>query len=546
MSAEPGAEIIRTDVLVIGGGAAGMAAALAAAEAGAEVLVLHKGPSATAISTGFLTFAAHEGFTAQALGQAMAEVTGKGLCDKALLRRFVEEGPAEIGAALEAYGIPVDPAPRGVRVRRARGVNGAKLTGEDTSEPGRKDMTSVVMEFSATHGTSLFSKLLAAGKEAGIERVKGLALELLRDGPGARALIEGRMVTVLADAVVLATGGLQGLYEFTDVPLSLTGDGHAMALEAGAALIDMEFIQFYPLALAEEGLPTLFIYPDFPEETRLINDLGEDVLAKHFGDSQRLGTFDNWDHLCVAEQAEIAAGRELFLDFSAIDAGAWTEDSLARDYLAKYVGDFRARPVRVSPIAHYTIGGVRVDANGETGVPGLYACGEVAGGLHGANRHGGTSLAEGLTFGRICGRHAARRSGGRERVAPNDPPPPERRAGEAFDQARAMAHLRRRTQLVLGPLRDGEALEALGAELEALAEEAEALGWEGHGEYARVLGYRRALRLVEIMRRCMLGRTESRGVHNRADFPESDSSWLRKHAVRLNADSGLYLENISF
>ena len=133
-------------------------------------------------------------------------------------------------------------------------------------------MTALVMEFSATHGTSLFSQLLKATKASPVKRVKGKALRILPDGPHVLTLIDGRPVTISAGAVILASGGVQGLYEFTDAPANLTGEGHVMALEAGASLIDMEFVQFYPLALAEENGPTVFIYPDFPEQTRIVND----------------------------------------------------------------------------------------------------------------------------------------------------------------------------------------------------------------------------------------------------------------------------------
>ena len=139
-----------------------------------------------------------------------------------------------------------------------------------------------------------------------------------------------------------------------------------------------------------------------------------------------------------------------------------------------------------------------------------------------------------------------RRHGERECVVPDDPPPPERRAGQPLDAARAMANLMRRTQLVLGPRREGGALEELGGELEALAQEAGTLGWEDHEEHDRVLGDQRPLRLGKIMRRRMLGRTESRSVHSRADFPKSDAGWLRKQAVRADAgaDAGLALQQV--
>jgi succinate dehydrogenase/fumarate reductase flavoprotein subunit len=213
-------------------------------------------------------------------------------------------------------------------------------------------------------------------------------------------------------------------------------------------------------------------------------------------------------------------------------------------YLEKYVGDFRARPIKVSPIMHYTIGGLRVDVEGATGIPGVYACGEVAGGLHGANRHGGTALAEGIVFGRICGRRAAARARDHEPRRSNTPPPPESQVGEALDFASAMAHLRHLNQMALGPLRSAEDLDALGRELAVLSGEAERLGWRGYTEYAEVLTYRRSLLISECMRASMLRRNESRGVHARSDFEDSDDTWIRKQALRLGDDGAPIFEDV--
>ena len=509
-------------------------------------MLLHKGPSATAISTGFLTFWAQDRFASEELSEAMFNVTGKQLCDRAMLDRFVTEGPKEIGQVLEDYDIPYDLTPRGVRVRKAVGKSGTDLTGEAPGEgEAEADMTAIVMEFSATHGTSLFSQLLKAVKASDIERVKGTALHILADGEGVQALIGDRLVTIRAGAMILCTGGLQGLYEFTDSPQTLTGDGLAMAMEAGAALVDMEFMQFYPLALAEEGKPTVFIYPDFPSTTRLVNDDGEDLIRKHFGDTEQLGKFDNWDHLSIVEQSEITSGQYVYLDFSGTSDDEWDETSLTKTYLEKYAPDFRQRRVRISPIMHYTIGGLRVDLDGETGIPGVYACGEVVGGLHGANRHGGTALADGIIFGRISGRHAAARARDHEPRRSNAPPPPARREGREFDAEAEMTNLRRLNQMALGPLRSEEGLRSLGESLAVLGREAEAFGWRNHQEYARLLTYRRGIRLSECMRVSMLRRTESRGVHARSDHTDSDKSWLKKQVVRLREEGDFAFEDVA-
>ena len=539
--------ILETDVLVIGSGAAGQAAALAASEAGAKVILLHKGPSATAISTGFLTFW-QEKLSAEDLTEAMFKTTGKEICDRALLERYVAEGPKEIGAALKDYDIPHDTVPSGVRISKAQGKSGRDLTGEVLSEEEIEgDTTTIVMEFSSTHGTRLFSKLLhAVGASANIDRIKGTALQLLPDGRGAQALmLNGQIATIHSNAVILATGGTQGLYEFTDSPQILTGDGLSMALEAGATLVDMEFIQFYPMALAEEDKPTVIIYPDFPVTSRIVNDDGEDIIRKHFGETQSLGQLDNWDHLAIIEQLEIADGQQVYFDFSTTTDEDWAKDSLTKTYMEKYVPDYRERLIQITPIMHHTIGGLQIDTNGQTSIPGVYACGEASGGMHGANRHGGTGLGEGVVFGRIAGRHAAVRARDDKTKRAEVSLPPEQAEGENFNALREMTKLRHLNQIALGPLRTPEGLHSLGESLKVLQEEAEKFGWQDHKEYAQLLNYQRSIRLSECMRLSMLQRTESRGVHARSDYTEPDESWRKKQTVSLGAENNFVFEYVA-
>ena len=145
-----------------------------------------------------------------------------------------------------------------------------------------------------------------------MRRIKGSALLLHREGPSVWADVDGAPVKIAARAVILATGGMQGVYEFTDTPQNLLGDGQSMALEAGAELVDMEFIQFYPLAVNEEGAPAIFLYPDYPSTAKLVASDGEDLILKHMGPGQSaLAALHNWDFLSFIIQSEIIEGREV-------------------------------------------------------------------------------------------------------------------------------------------------------------------------------------------------------------------------------------------
>jgi succinate dehydrogenase / fumarate reductase flavoprotein subunit len=533
-------EILITDVLVVGEGFAGQTAALAASEEGCDVALLGDGrPPSTAISTGFLTFAAHEGFTRDQLLHAMAEVTGKGLCDQALLRRLIDDAPKEMGEAIAAYRIPVDRVERGVRARRALGKSGRDLLSgfgaEYQERDNVEDMTGLMMEFSSTHGTALYAQLRKAVKASPrITRLRGSALVLDPGATAIGALLDGSPVTIAARAVILATGGLQGLYEFTDTPETLTGDGHGMAAEAGAALIDVEFIQFYPFAVREDGIPPIFLYPDFPKLSTLVNDQGDNVLRKHLGDaSQYLADLHNWDQLSALIQSEIVEGRRVFVDFRETKSADWASDSLTGTFLSKFIPNFRERPVQVAPSSHYTVGGLKVDVEGRTNLPKVYAVGEIAGGVHGANRYGGTALVEAITFGRIAGRHAARSLNGNAKRTSASLLPPERKAGAPARVVEAMAKLRHTNKMALGPIRDRGRLDEAGMRLVALRDEVRGFGWSGYGEMQEVLRVERGIMLSDCLRQAMLRRTESRGTHVRSDFQQMSTAWLKKQVVRV-------------
>lgn len=540
-------EIIETDILVIGEGSAGQVAALAASEAGADVTLLFNGQaSSTAISTGFLTYAAHEGFPKDEVFENMSQVTGKGLCDLPLLRRLVDEAPAEMAAIIDKYNIPVDKAPRGFRVRRSAGMRGKDILDESYGSDGAQDMTGLMMEFSSTHGTALFSQLRRAVKASAVRRIKGTALSLDREGPSIWANVDGKPVKIAARAVIIATGGMQGVYEFTDTPQNLLGDGQSMALEAGAELVDMEFIQFYPLAVNEEGAPAIFLYPDYPSSAKLVNSEDEDLILKHMGPNQTaLAALHNWDFLSFIIQSEIIDGKEVFIDFRETEDAEWAPDSLTATFLSKHVPDYRSRPVRISPSSHYTIGGVRVDINAQTSIPGVYAVGEVAGGLHGANRHGGTALVEAMTYGAIAGRHAAAHLQPRSNMARStDNPPQFTKSSRGGSAAELLARTRGLAQKGLGPARNETLLAETLAELKVLRDEIENLGWDDLDGFAEVQRLSRAVRLAEVMCQAMRRRKESRGTHMRSDFPDEASVWERKQTVKLTG-SGLEFDQVA-
>ncbi len=393
------------DLLVIGGGAAGLVAALAAADEGAKVVVLSKGPLFSSNSY----FA--QGGVAAALGAddspaLHAEdtlIAGRGLCRESAVAVLTAEAPARI-AELERLGVEFEST-----LAREGGHQRRRIVHAGGAETGRKITERLAAEVLAHPGITV------------------------REGERALALwcVAGRCAGAIAEqgalaarATLLASGGYAALWERTTNPPGAVGDGLLLAYRAGAALADLELVQFHPTALLDDG----FL---LSEALRGDGALLLDLDGARFTDE--LAPRD------VVARA-IAAREQAGLDLRPVDRGRYP-GLIATLERAGY--DPAREPVPVAPAAHYTIGGIVTDLEGRTSLPGLYAAGEVAAtGVHGANRLASNSLLECLVFGR-----RAALAGLEEPVAPaaqapaalaeSEPPPSPGRA--AFALARCGA-----------------------------------------------------------------------------------------------------------
>jgi len=260
-----------------------------------------------------------------------------------------------------------------------------------------------LVDYARSRGITFFENVIVTRI---LEGDKGVAGAIGYDAHDDRPLV------FHAKAVILATGGAGALYRRTDCPLRTTGDGYSLAFRTGVRLRDMEFVQFFPLALAEPGLPPHLLKGPMTEEGRIINSLGEDIPLKH-GVTARPLVLKSRDLLSRAIMIEVMEGRGVdgaaLLDATEV-LRRHGEEIFASTGSYKFFRDaVRAaeKPFRVAPISHFCMGGVIVDENGETGVPGLFAAGEVVGGVHGANRHGGNALTDIIVFGARAGAAAA-------------------------------------------------------------------------------------------------------------------------------------------
>lgn len=383
-----------TTVVVVGSGIAGLTAALHAAENGCRVTIVTKGALAdtnTRWAQGGVAAVTHPSDTT-ASHAADTLTAGAGLNDPAAVEVLVGEGPTRVAELVER-GVGFDRAADG---DFARGLEAAHAVPRVLHAGG--DAT----------GSEIQTALGAAVRAAGL-RVREHAL--LRD----LVLREGRVVGVdlaggerlSADSVILATGGAGQLYAHTTNPAGATGDGIAAAIRAGAAVSDLEFVQFHPTALAV-GAPFLVSEAVRGEGATLVDDTGRRFAF----DAHPDGELAPRDVVARANARAMAAqgGHPVRLDATALGAERLAQRFPTIDAAVRERGlDWAREPIPVTPAAHYLMGGVVTDIDGRTTVPGLYAVGETARtGVHGANRLASNSLLEGAVFGARAGEAVAR------------------------------------------------------------------------------------------------------------------------------------------
>ncbi len=552
MTAEP--IHIDTDVLVIGSGAAGMYAAIEAARNGARVLLADR----SLIGRGGATVMAQM-TVAVALGEETPDTwqhhyadtiaAGRGLCDEALAQLLCED------------------APDCIRELDHWGVGWARKDGHITATmaPGHDRPRCVYVDFINTGPAVSKTLRTAMARNPSIRKAGDLCIVdlIVADGEitGAVAyhLGTGAPVVIAAKATVLATGGLTRLYRRNSASANMGGDGYALALRAGATLIDMEFVQFFPighLAPRLVGMDPIMWDPfRYKLGGRLLNGRMEEFTSRYGSDEDGKYVLTR-DLATYAIIKEVEAGRGsphggAYLSFEHCSAAALRAafgpviDRLAENHI-----DLTRMPVEVAPIAHYHMGGIKTDATMATDVPGLYAAGEVVGGANGANRLSGNAITEALVFGRRAGRSAAERV---KRVAQPKLKPQDTAATLDLIRADAktenpgntaamVAHLQATMADHVGPFRTGAKLSTALNDIAGLAAE---LGERpsGHAtafdlERLDWFDLRNMLSVAHAVTATALKRTESRGAHQRDDFQSMQPQWQVHQRVQLR-DSAL-------
>ena len=551
MTLEPVA--IEIDVLVIGAGAAGMYAAIEASRGGARVFLVDR----SLIGRGGATVMAQM-TVAAALGEEVPDsprhhyddtiAAGRGLCDEALTQLLCEDAPACI-RELDAWGVGW--------ARKDKHITA-------TTAPGHDRPRCVYVDFINTGPAVSKTLRTVMARNKDIRKAGDICIiDLVVDSGGEVAgavgwhIGSGAPVTIAAKATVLATGGLTRLYRRNSASLNMGGDGYALALRAGASLINMEFVQFFPighLAPRLVGMDPIMWDPfRYKLGGRLLNGRMEEFTSRYGSDEDGKYMLPR-DLATYAIFREVEAGRGsphggAYLSFEHCSAAALRAAfGPVIDRLAANAIDLTRMPVEVAPIAHYHMGGVVADAAMQTELPGLFAAGEVVGGANGANRLSGNAITEALVFGRRAGKSAATRvkkmsrrelSAAATRGALNLIS--NGSAGRDLNTASMIARLQAIMADDVGPFRTTSNLDRALVGIAALAAELgerpprRAAGENGGFDLQRLEWFdlRNMLIVARAVAQSALTRTESRGAHQREDFPQMLPQWRRHQRVRL-------------
>ena len=529
---------VKTDVLVIGAGMAGLRAAQAAAEKGGGVIVIGKGMSASPEVLGFNAVSDKR----DSLDCYYNDVrtSGKRVNDPAVVRRLVNNGVKEIHN-LERLGMVFDKnADGGYHTLQPLGCRYPRLV-------HHKSVTGIeAMKLFRDRCIGLGVKIL--------EPV--MAIDIITDsqcvvGAVALDIKSGKYISFMCKSIVLAAGGSGGIYGITTYPKGLNGDGYAMAYRAGAELRDMEFQQYepccfvYPKELVGNLVPTTLLI----EGAKLTNALGNEFLDRYGLTKENVQK----NTLVGAIMSEVQAGRGTEHGGIYYDLTELPEDVIIEGYSIFYKPALKAgvdltkQPLEMAPAAHTCLGGVSIDAESRTSISGLYAAGEVAGGVHGANRIGGCAGAETLVFGAVSGESAANWAkagfnGSEEKVL--------KAAAEKERQAQSLASnkpgvdikdIRKEIGHVMiknvGIYRSEKTLLNAKKQLEEIGGRMVHVSVNGTKDIAAFYQCENALTIAKIQCEASMHRKESRGVFNRTDYPCQDDNKL--YNVIITKDGNL-------
>jgi succinate dehydrogenase / fumarate reductase flavoprotein subunit len=557
----PAYEAHEFDVLVIGAGGAGLRAAIEASAAGMRTALVCKS----------LLGKAHTVMAEGGMAAALANVAkgdnwethfrdtvlgGKYMGNWRMQQIHAQEAP-ERALELERWGAVFDRTPEGKINQRAFGGHTHKRLAHVGDRTGL-EMIRTLQDKGVHQGMDVFMECTVVELLTDGDRVTG-ALAYRREN--------GEFIVFTARAVVMATGGIGKMFRVTSNSWEYTADGHALAFRAGAGLIDMEFMQFHPTGMVwPPGVKGILVTEAVRGEGGILRNAdGERFMERYDPARMELSTRDMVSKAIYSENKE-GRGTEhggVWLDISHREPEYIRRKlpSMYHQFMDLADVDITSQPMEVGPTAHYIMGGIRVEPEtGASTVAGLFACGECAGGMHGANRLGGNSLSDLLVFGRRAGKGAADFARSHGGSMDYDDAVVDKVVGEltgVFDGSGKQSESPYDIQFELqGMMQDNVGIMRVGDDLEAAIAAFPSL-WEKYGN-VRVEGSRtfnpgwhlywdlkNMLLIAEAVARAALQREESRGAHTRLDFPGTDNDhWVTLNSLARYVDGGVEVSTV--
>jgi succinate dehydrogenase/fumarate reductase flavoprotein subunit len=528
------ADGLQCDVLIIGGGATALVAALEARKAVDDVVIVCKskvGRSGNTIVSA-AQFAVSDPDSPDSIEGHFQDTLlgGQGLNDEALVQLLASQVGHRV-RDLEGYGVPF------VRVE---GELSRQLA------PGHSSPRCISVQAGdhpqATQGLSITLPLLKQVVSRGVRLIEHTPVIqlLVEEGRVCGAIgldVEGQRARVLqAKAVVLACGGGGRIFALTDNTLDVSGDSYALALEAGATLRDIEFVQFYPACMTSP-LKTIIPTRLFAQGAVLRNKAGERFMLRYDPDRAEMATRDVMSRAIFLEMQRTGE-QGVHLDCTQVPPDVMKQHSTLVRALQKRGLDLQKDYLTISPTVHFIMGGVKIDSRCQSTVPGLYAAGEAAGGLHGANRLSSNALSETIVFGAIAGRQAASCAKGTKNSAL-----PVVDMGLVVHPRKGDISLREVKEALqrimwegVSIVRSEESLQEARLKVRGCRLALEKCSVSTFAHIVELLQIQRMGITAEAMVASALQRTESRGAHYREDYPSSDERWLGSFHVAKAAD----------
>lgn len=520
-------EKIRCDVLVVGGGLAGLRAAIEAKKNTKDVLIITKGyvgkGGCSSISEGILNAPLSENDSSDLYYEDIMK--GSANVSDPKLAKILSGNAKSAILSLEDYGVQFKKENENFALNLSGGNSVARTVRVEPPSPGC--------------GRVIPLKLMEYAKNNGIKFLEGKHLIKLFEKNGrvvSGIVCDGKnFLEISFKSIVIATGGAGNIYRNSTNPSDVEGDGYYLGFDVGASLIDMEYVQFFPTVALKSYLVLPFIFTD---GAILINSKGERFIEKYDPNLLEKTTRDIMSRAIFTEALE-GRGTDggVYISYKEVpDNILKTKYSKELEFFLSKGIDLTKENLLVKPSCHFFMGGIKINDKCETNLKGLFACGETAGGVHGANRLAGNALAETLVFGEIAGKNASEFAlkNDFENVDTKNYVDSLPKLTESSSEKELIKDIREIMWIYLGIIRDEKGIKTAIKQFTELKNKFEKIN--STENYLVYFKLRNILFVAQALAISALERTESRGAHYRSDFPKENKDWKKAIVIKKGFD----------